>query len=66
MVGDEDKPPLLARPTVMENQANGFHYPLRVFVFDNLRVRSHIFSRMFSEHSELKHVYHPVSVLSQY
>ena len=44
----------------MENgQTNGTEHPLRVCVFDNMRVRSHIFSRLFSQHSQLKQIYHP-------
>ena len=43
----------------MAQQTNGTHTPLRVVVFDNMRVRSHIFSRLFSRHPLLKQVYHP-------
>ncbi|KAK5163441.1 uncharacterized protein LTR77_010623 [Saxophila tyrrhenica] len=33
--------------------------PLRVVVFDNLRVRSHLFARLFSEHPRFSQIYHP-------
>lgn len=43
----------------MAAQSNGVRTPLRVVVFDNMRSRSHIFSRLFSEHPELGLVWHP-------
>lgn len=42
-----------------KQQSNGTSHPLRVFVFDNMRVRSHIFGRLFSEHPDLEQIYHP-------
>lgn len=43
----------------MAQQTNDSKHPLRVVVFDNMRTRSHIFSRIFSEHPQLQQVYHP-------
>ena len=43
----------------MSKQTNGVNNPLRVVVFDNMRNRSHIFSRLWSLHPDLDQIWHP-------
>lgn len=43
----------------MASNTNSTPPPLRVVVFDNMRVRSHLFSRLFSEHPAFEQIYHP-------
>lgn len=46
----------------MATQMNGAdekHHSLRVIVFDNLRNRSHIFTRLFSQHPQFIQCWHP-------
>ena len=42
----------------MADRPNG-QAPLRAFTFDNLRSRSHIFYRLFSQHPQVTQHYHP-------
>ena len=49
---------------IMAAQTNEHTHPLRVCVFDNMRARSHIFARLFSEHPQIQQVYHPFMMAS--
>lgn len=43
----------------MDERVNGHDTPLRVFVLDNMRKRSHLWFRMLSQHPRFESVYHP-------
>ena len=59
MLGSIRSSSLNKTQVTMATQTNGVHNPLRVVVFDNMRNRSHIFSRLWSLHDAVSQIWHP-------